>query len=79
MLLEETGSLMVVFKIFAGKPRAEGGRGKAPKDPNKPKRSVSAYFFFLADCRETAKREGRSISKVYVTVKYVTLISRSLL
>lgn len=47
-----------------GKPRAEGGRGKAVKDPNKPKRAVSAYFFFLADCREAAKREGRSISKI---------------
>lgn len=41
-----------------------GGRGKKAKDPNKPKRATSAYFFYLAHCREEAKKQGRSISKV---------------
>lgn len=38
--------------------------GKKAKDPNKPKRATSAYFFFLAQCREDAKQAGRSISKI---------------
>lgn len=37
---------------------------KKVKDPNKPKRATSAYFFFLADCREQAKKAGRSLSKI---------------
>lgn len=37
---------------------------KREKDPNKPKRATSAYFYFLSDCREEAKRKGKSISKI---------------
>ncbi|KAL3853380.1 hypothetical protein ACJMK2_016926 [Sinanodonta woodiana] len=37
---------------------------KKGKDPNKPKRSTSAYFYFLAHCREEANKAGRSISKI---------------
>lgn len=46
------------------------GRTKSPgkktkvKDPNKPKKPTSAYFYFLADCREVARKEGRSVSKI---------------
>lgn len=48
-----------------GRPRNGGRPGqKKAKDPNKPKRSTSAYFFFLASCREQAKKQGRSISKI---------------
>lgn len=39
-------------------------RGKKVKDPNKPKRATSAYFFFLAHCREEAKKTGKSISRI---------------
>jgi len=38
--------------------------GKKAKDPNKPKRATSAYFYYLAFCREEAKKQGRSISKI---------------
>jgi len=31
---------------------------------NKPKRSTSAYFYYLAHCREQANKQGRSISKI---------------
>lgn len=51
------------FQITQCRPKAEGRQKKA-KDPNKPKRPTSAYFYFLADCREVAKREGRSVSKI---------------
>ncbi|CAC5410317.1 unnamed protein product [Mytilus coruscus] len=37
---------------------------KRPKDENKPKRSVSAYFYYLAQCREDAKASGKAMSKV---------------
>jgi len=48
-----------------GRPRIDGRPGqKKAKDPNKPKRSTSAYFYFLASCREQAKKQGRSISKI---------------
>ncbi|KAL4226745.1 hypothetical protein ACF0H5_014725 [Mactra antiquata] len=38
--------------------------GKKAKDPNKPKRATSAYFYYLAQCREEAKKAGRSLSKI---------------
>ncbi|VDH96607.1 high mobility group protein B3-like [Mytilus galloprovincialis] len=38
--------------------------GKRPKDENKPKRSVSAYFYYLAQCREDAKASGKAMTKV---------------
>lgn len=48
-----------------GRPKVDGRPGgKKAKDPNKPKRSTSAYFYYLAFCREEAKRAGRSISKI---------------
>lgn len=48
-----------------GRARLDGRPGlKKAKDPNKPKRATSAYFFFLAQCRENAKKAGRSISKI---------------
>lgn len=47
-----------------GRAKVTARGGKKDKDPNKPKRSTSAYFYFLAQCREDAKKEGRSISKI---------------
>lgn len=49
-----------------GRAKTDGGRPgqKKVKDPNKPKRSTSAYFYYLAFCREDAKKHGRSISKI---------------
>lgn len=31
---------------------------KAAKDPNKPKRATTAYFYFMADFREQCKKDG---------------------
>lgn len=48
-----------------GRPRVDGKPvGKKAKDPNKPKRSTSAYFYYLAFCREEAKKVGKSISRI---------------
>ncbi|KAH3820554.1 hypothetical protein DPMN_122298 [Dreissena polymorpha] len=48
-----------------GRPKVDGRPGgKKAKDPNKPKRSTSAYFYYLAFCREEAKKAGKSISKI---------------
>lgn len=33
----------------AEKPAAKGRKGKAGKDPNKPKRAPSAFFVFMSD------------------------------
>jgi len=51
---------MKVDKQVAGNKR----KPKKEKDANKPKRSTSAYFYFMASCREQAKKAGRNISKV---------------
>lgn len=44
------------------------GRAKAAskrtKDENKPKRAVSAYFYYLQHCREELKKSGKSVSKI---------------
>ncbi|XP_064605104.1 high mobility group protein DSP1-like [Liolophura sinensis] len=39
-------------------------RRRKPKDVNKPKRALTAYFLFLADCRCKAKLAGRNISRI---------------
>lgn len=39
-------------------------RKKRAHDANKPKRSTSAYFYFMASCREQAARAGTQITKV---------------
>jgi len=46
-----------------GRPKGASPRKKV-KDVNKPKRSTSAYFYYLAHCREQANKQGRSISKI---------------
>lgn len=46
-----------------GRPKGASPRKKV-KDVNKPKRSTSAYFYYLAHCREQANKQGRSISRI---------------
>jgi len=51
-----------------GRPKGAVGRSpkkqKKAKDPNKPKRSTSAYFFFLAQCRKDAAAAGKAPTKI---------------
>ncbi|CAE1142392.1 HMGB3 [Acanthosepion pharaonis] len=48
------------MKIEKGKRK----KSKKPKDVNKPKRATSAYFFYMASCRDQAKKAGKNVSKV---------------
>ncbi|KAJ7875354.1 high mobility group box domain-containing protein [Mycena olivaceomarginata] len=45
----------------AAKP-AKAARGKKEKDPNAPKRALSAYMFFSSDWRERIKNENPDAS-----------------
>jgi hypothetical protein len=45
---------------------------RGDKDPNKPKRATSAYFFYMAAERENAKKRGENISKVAEFTKAVS-------
>lgn len=38
-------------------PKGEGKRKKGKKDPNAPKRALSAFFFFCADERDAVKKD----------------------
>jgi high mobility group protein B1 len=42
----------------AEKPAARGRKGKAGKDPNKPKRAPSAFFVFMAEFRQEFKEKN---------------------
>jgi hypothetical protein len=46
--------------VFAQSKKAEKAapRGKGKKDPNAPKRALSAYMFFSQDWRERIKAEN---------------------
>lgn len=51
---------------------------KKYKDPNKPKRPTSAYFYFVAKEREEAKKRGEDISRVAEWTKVVSAKWREL-
>lgn len=52
--------------------------GKRPKDPNRPKRPTSAYFYYVASQREECKRRGEHISRVAEWTKQVSVGWREL-
>jgi hypothetical protein len=49
-----------------GRPKGAVGnsRPKKVKDANRPKRSTSAYFYFLAQCRKEAAKAGKPPTKI---------------
>lgn len=51
---------------------------KLDKDPNRPKRPTSAYFYFVADQRVIAKKKGEDISRVAIWTKAVSAKWREL-
>merc|ERR1712154_373471 len=66
ILCASTSSLCCTTPLYTatmGRPKGASPRKKV-KDVNKPKRSTSAYFYYLAHCREQANKQGRSISKI---------------
>jgi high mobility group protein B1/high mobility group protein B3 len=54
------------------------GANRKVKDPNRPKRPTSAYFYFVASKREEAARKGQKITKVAEWTKQVSAIWREL-
>jgi len=54
------------------------GKRKQVKDPNKPKRGTSAYFYFIAEKRVEAKEAGKKISKVAEWTKAMSVLWRDL-
>ena len=67
-------------KLFSGRPKGStnGAKRKLAKDPNKPKRPTSAYFYFVAEKREEQKKAGRKITKVAEWTKEVSAIWREI-
>ena len=64
---ESPGIDMLYSSGTTGRPKGALGKntkGGKKKDLNKPKRSTSAYFFFLAHCRQEAAKAGNYPSKV---------------
>ena len=59
---------MYIALYFSGRTKQE----KKVKDPNKPKRPTSAYFYFVAKEREEAKRRGEDISRVAEWTKAIS-------
>lgn len=51
-----------------GRPKGAVGKNsnkkKKEKDPNRPKRATSAYFYFLQSCREEAAKAGKGPQKI---------------
>ncbi|KAI6184784.1 HMG box domain-containing protein [Aphelenchoides bicaudatus] len=43
---------------------AKGGVGKKGKDPNAPKRAMSAFFIWMQENRARLKKPGMSVSDV---------------
>ncbi|GKC07320.1 HMG1/2-like protein, partial [Tanacetum coccineum] len=44
--------------------KTAGAKGKAAKDPNKPKRPASAFFVFMEDFRKQFKAENPNVKSV---------------
>lgn len=57
---------------------AKAQKRKMDKDPNKPKRPTSAYFYFVADKREEYKAAGKKITKVAEWTKEVSALWREI-
>ncbi|VDM34496.1 unnamed protein product [Toxocara canis] len=44
--------------------KASGSGGKKAKDPNAPKRAMSAFFFWMQENRERLKKPGMGVADV---------------
>lgn len=55
-----------------------GRKRKADKDPNKPKRPTSSYFYYVAAKREEYKAAGKKITRVAEWTKEVSTLWRDI-
>jgi len=60
-----------------GRPKKDspvkGRKRKLNKDPNRPKRPTSAYFYYAEACRNELKKEGKKITRVGEFTKEVSV------
>ena len=61
-----------VLICFAGR-TGKVQKRKTNKDPNKPKRPTSAYFYYVARQRQELEKQGKKVTKVSFT-KTVTVL-----
>lgn len=53
------------------KARGSGGVAKKAKDPNAPKRGMSAFFLWLKANRASLKKPGMSVSMFFLNLKII--------
>lgn len=61
-----------------GAVQGKGQKRKRVKDPNKPKRATTAYFYYLSSERELAKKEGRESNRIAEFTKQISAKWRAL-
>ncbi|ELU12309.1 hypothetical protein CAPTEDRAFT_56147, partial [Capitella teleta] len=64
-----------------GRPKGattKGGKRKKNKDPNRPKRPTSAYFFYVAHCRAECEKRGERITRVAQWTKEISQVWREM-
>ena len=56
----------ILTPLKRGRKANEDGdsRKRRNKDPNRPKRAITAYFFFTAEYRNSLRREGKAVPGV---------------
>jgi len=47
-----------------GSPKAKRATGRKTKDPNAPKRAMSAFFFWMQENRDKLKKPGMGVADV---------------
>lgn len=53
---------LIITTLFQAK--KSGGVAKKTKDPNAPKRAMSAFFFWMQENREKLKKPGMGVADV---------------
>lgn len=61
-----------------GRPKGAVAKRKINKDPNKPKRPTSAYFYYVARQRQELEKQGKKVTKVAEWTKEVSAKWRAL-
>lgn len=61
-----------------GRPKAAAAKGKKEKDPNKPKRPTSSYFYYVARQRQELQKQGKKVTRVAEWTKEVSAKWREL-
>lgn len=66
------------MKAAARGPAPAKGKRKKEKDPNRPKRPTSSYFYFIQSARQECKERGEKITRVAEWTKQISQTWRQL-